>query len=205
MNEERKQTPEISVGEDGAMRRRAARGHNGHDGGGHRRWLFLLVDVLLLAAIVASVIFLVVLLSPVEVFGDTDEEVRELTYTVELAGVEQATVEALQPGDTVIDKETGAVIGTIFAIEPPRPYTAYTDQASATKDPVLDKHTVVKVTYPDDLSTVVLTVTVSAEYLQGVGYTVDGCRVAVGREYELCFPAYTCKGVCVALDVKEAE
>ena len=91
---------------------------------GSRRWLFLVVDVLLLAAIVTAVIFLISLLTPWSIFEGGQGELRSLTYTVEIAGVDGEQLTALQRGDTVTDCKTGAVIGTVTAINN-RDYEVY--------------------------------------------------------------------------------
>lgn len=166
----------------------------------HRRWLFLVVDIVLLAAIVAAVIFLISLLTPFSLFDAEVEESRNITYTVELPGVYRDSVSALHVGDTVTDKETGAVIGTITAINT-RAYSVYTDVPTEEKDPVLDSYVVTKAEYPEEFNTVEITVAVEADYAAGVGYAVDDCRIAVGRMYELHFPGYAGKGTCIELNV----
>ncbi len=166
----------------------------------HRRWLFLLVDILLLAAIVAAVIFLVSLLTPFSLTDRDADETRVITYTVELAGVHRDTVSALHVGDSVTDKETGAVIGTVTAINA-RAYSVYTDVPSEEKDPVLDSYVVTKTEYPEDFNTVEITIAVEADYTAGVGYSVEDCRIAVGRVYELYFPAYAGRVTCTEMQI----
>ena len=166
-----------------------------------RRWLFLAVDVLLLAAIAAAVVFLLSLLTPFSLFDNTADEVRSVTYTVEIAGVDRDFVSALRVGDTVTDKETGEVIGTVTEINA-RPYAPYTNIPTEEKDPVLDSYVVTKAEYPESFNTVEITISVDADYTAGVGYAVEDCRIAVGREYDLYFPRYAGKGVCVELIAK---
>lgn len=196
MNREKPDTAANESGEEkvGRVRERAPREHN-------RRWLFLVVDIVLLAAIIAAVIFLVTLLTPLSL-GDPDaDETRSITYTVELAGVYRDSVSALRVGDTVTDKETGAVIGTVTAINA-RAYTPYTDVPTEEKDPVLDSYVVTKAEYPEEFNTVEITIATEADYTVGVGYAVEGCRIAVGRCYELYFPGYTGNVTCIELEVQ---
>ena len=169
-------------------RRQSAKEH--HD----RRWLFIVVDVVLLAAIVGAIIFLVSLISPKPLFAGGGKEERRLTYTVELSGIEKGSLEALKVGDTVIDRESGAVIGTVSEVAS-RAYEIYTDVPE--KDAELGSDVVKKSTYPDDLCTVTLTLVVEADYEASVGYSVDGCRIAVGRTYLLGLPSFVGEGVCV--------
>lgn len=161
-----------------------------------RRGLFLIADVVLLAVIVAAIFFMVSLLTPFSLFDNNKDEARTVTYTVEFKGVEKDAFSSLRKGDTVVDKATGAVVGVVTDLEP-RKYVVYTDVPTAEKDETLDSHVVTRTEYPEEFTTVSVTVTVTADYAEGVGYSVDGCRIAVGREYELNFPGCAGKGVCV--------
>lgn len=161
-----------------------------------RRGLFLLMDLLLLLCIVSAAFFLILAFTPLRL--GTDAEQREVVYTVELAGVEKDFVSLLQEGDVVTDAATGVVIGTVSEIRI-RPYEAYTTLPTTDVDAELGKH-VVRKTTNEDLNTVTVTVRVGADYKVGEGYAVQGRRIAVGAEYELQFPAYAGKGVCLALE-----
>ena len=164
----------------------------------NRRWLFLVVDVVLLAAIVAAIVFLVSLLTPFSIF-DTDSAVeRSITYTVEIAGVDRDSLAALKVGDTVTDQQTGAVIGVVTAVSS-RPYEVYTDIPTDEKDDVLNSYVVTKTTYPEEFNAVTVTLSVAADYQSGIGYSVEDCRIAVGRTYDLRFAGYAGNGVCVEL------
>ena len=197
MNQDKNDVRQPSGADESARKKRRARVTYSAGGGGHkgRRWLFLVVDVLLLAAIVAAIIFFVTLLTPVSLFDTADTEQKQLTYTVELAGLETSVIESFRVGDTVTDKETNSVIGAITAVDT-RPYEVYST-TDYVENGTLDLNEVLKVTYPDAYNTVTITVTVTADYTAGVGYTAEDCRIAVGREYELRFPGYTGKGVCI--------
>lgn len=176
--------------------KRAARAEKS---GRHRRWLFLLLDVLLLIAVVAAIFFLVLLLTPLDLFGGAGEDQRTVTYTVEFAGVDRDSVEALRVGDSVTDATTGSVIGVVVAVNS-RPYEVYTDIPTDEADESLQSHVVTKNTYPDTFNTVTVTIEVLADYKAGEGYLAEDCRIAVGREYDLRFPAYAGNGVCVTFE-----
>ena len=198
MNQDKNDTRQ-NAADEGARKKRLARATYaaGNTNKKSRRWLFLVVDIFLLAAIVASGTFLVILLSPNSPFDGIKSEQKQLTYTLELAGLEKDAIGSFRVGDTVYDKATDSVIGKITAIDPPRAYEVYST-TDYVRNGTLDLNEVLKVTYPDTYSTVTVTVTVTADYVAGVGYTADGCRIAVGRAYELRFPAYTGDGVCIA-------
>lgn len=171
---------------------------------GSRRWLFLVVDVLLLAAIVAAVVFVISLLTPWSIFGNDQGEIRSLTYTVEIAGVDQEQLTALQRGDTVIDRKTGAVIGVVTAISN-RDYEVYSEhpELKPGADGEADYFEVVKEQYPNSgLQTVTVTIQVDATYQHGIGYRVGDTRIAAGREMELMFRNYADTGVCISLTGK---
>ena len=192
MNSTNRQAPKPEKEE---RRRRAPKREAALGKEGRRRWLFLLVDLLLLASIAAIVIFLVSLLTPWSIFDKDDAETRSITYTVEIAGVDQASLAALERDDVVTDRETGAVLGTVVDVSI-RPYEVWDDTAEG--------ESVGKITYPEEsgLKTVTVTLTVDASYIAGVGYTVGDTRIAVDRTLQLAFRNYAATGVCVSLNVK---
>lgn len=161
------------------------------------RWLFLLVDIFLLAIIVAAIVFFL-LLSGSDGAYDGEVETRTVTYAVEFAGVQAELLAALSVGDTVVDAETGSVIGVVEAVDS-RPYEVYTDVPTAEIDELLNSHVVTKVTYPESYHTVTVTLRLDAEYRAGLGYASGDCRLAVGREYTMQFPAFSAKGQMVSL------
>ena len=198
MNREKNDSvsPEI---EENSRRKRAAKrqDHMGGDKRDHsRKWLFWTVDVLLILIIVAAILFAVSLLTPFSLFGSDGEEERNIQYTVEFVGVDSDSIAMLKVGDTVTDAKTGSVIGTVVAINN-RPYEVYTD--TPVYDKTLDSWIVGTYTYPDSYATVMVTIAVTATYEQGVGYTAEDCRIAVGGSYELRFPCYTASGECIAI------
>jgi len=162
-----------------------------------KKWLFYTVDALLLAAIIATILVIVSLLTPFSIFKDREKEAREVTFAVEMAGVSGAEIAALQIGDTVLDAESGEPLGTITAIDI-RAYEPFTD--TPVWDEALQSFVVAKTSYGDEFKTIVITIKASATYEQGVGFTVEDCRIALGRDYELRMPAFTGSGVCVALE-----
>ncbi|MBQ3483602.1 MAG: DUF4330 family protein [Clostridia bacterium] len=163
-----------------------------------RRWLFWTVDILLVVAIVAAVLVAVSLLTPFSLFGSGEDELRSITYTVEFVGVDSEQVSQLKVGDTVTDVKTGSVIGTVSAINN-RPYEVYTDTPIPDKELGEDVYVVGTYTYPDSYVTLTVTISVTAEYRAGLGYSAEDCRIAVGSEYELRFPSYTASGSCIGM------
>lgn len=164
-----------------------------------RRWLFLVVDLLLLAVIVGAAIFIVSVLTPDS--EDSEEtEMRQIVYQIEIAGVE-SDLFTVTGGETVVDAVSGAVIGVVEYHDGGRPYTAYIDSATERDG----KYFATEVEYPEDIKTYLVTVRVTADFEAGVGYSADGCRIAVGREYQLRFANYTGSGVCVSLQYNDGR
>lgn len=157
---------------------------------------FLVVDLILLLGVIAVIFLLVLAFTPLDLFGN-DTELREIVYTVEFYGVDKEMETSFREGDTVTDMQTGTVMGVISEVSS-RVYEAYTDIPSAEIVPEFDKHVVQK-ERNEAWRVVTVSIQVVADYESGVGYTVDMHRIAVGREYQLRFPAYTKSGACVAL------
>lgn len=169
-----------------------------------RRGLFLVMDVFLLIGIVGIIFLLVLAFTPLSLFGNNGEQ-RLIVYTVEFAGVDQSFLSSFREGDAVTDAATGSQMGEITQIKI-REYEAYTNVPTPEKDPAFGMHVVRKETN-EKLKTVTVVIRVSADYEEGVGYSAEECRIAVGKEYQLRFPSYTDNGVCLALEqmAKEGE
>lgn len=161
---------------------------------------FLLVDLLLLLGVVSVIFLLVLAFTPLDLFGK-DAEPREILYTVEFYGVDKDMESAFHEGDTVTDVETGVVMGVVTQVSS-RVYETYTDTPSAEIVPEFDKHVVQK-ERNEAWRVVTVTISVTADYQSGIGYSVENNRIAVGREYRLRFPAYTNSGACVSLSRAE--
>jgi len=119
-----------------------------------------------------------------------------VTYTLELEDLDDATFAALSVGQILLDFESGATIGTVVAVDS-RAYETYTANPTDDKDPELDSFLVETLTH--STHTAIVTVTLDADYEEGVGYTTDDIRIAVGRTYCIAFGEYMAQGVCVTL------
>lgn len=157
---------------------------------------FLLVDFFLLIGVVAVIFLLVLAFTPLELWGK-DTEARQIVYTVEFYGVDKEMEYAFREGDTVTDMQSGAVMGVITEVRS-RVHEVYTDIPTDEIVPEFDKYVVQK-EKNENWRVITVSIQVTAEYQEGVGYAVDGSRIAVGREYQLRFPAYTRSGACVSL------
>ncbi|MBQ8342116.1 MAG: DUF4330 family protein [Clostridia bacterium] len=179
------------------VRKRARNDKKGKGAGAERghRWLLLVVDVVLLAAIVAAVILIAVALNPTTDTVGEVTEVRTVIYQIELVNVD-ADLFQVSGGDTVIDAESGNVIGVVEYHDGGRVSADY-DSDYATEEG--GKYFATKIEHPEGRKTYVVTIRVSADYEAGAGYTVGNCRLAVGRTYRLRFGQYVGSGECILL------
>ncbi len=161
---------------------------------------FLVMDLLLLLGVIAVIFLLVLAFTPLDLFGD-DAEPRQIVYTVEFYGIDKDLEYAFREGDTVTDMQTGAVMGVVTQVSS-RVYETYTDTPTDEIVPEFDKYVVQK-ERNEAWRVITVSIQVTAEYERGVGYTVDTHRIAVGRDYQLRFPAYTSSGACVSLTAVE--
>ena len=151
------------------------------------RWLFVLVNLLLVLLACVAILFSLYF-SDLFMFYDYGGEACEVTYSLELydaSGVLYAT--ALE-GATVIDAESGTVIGTVQSVSLRSASVILPDfktgEASVTGT---------------NAQTVTVTVHATANYRQGDGYYVDSVRLAMNADYYVTVGEYTGQGSCVTL------
>lgn len=119
------------------------------------------------------------------------ENTVPVTFTVELKGIKDVYANNIRVGDTVIDSVTKKTIGTVAAVET-LPHTEYiVNQESG----VIEEKA-----YPGQ-ATVLLTVSSDA-VLGGLGYTIDGYRVAIGVLHHLQLPHFLGSGYCIGVQAQ---
>jgi len=102
----------------------------------------------------------------------------------------------VEVGQTVTDALTGASLGSVEKLPESVPYYEFvlsTDEAGA--------YSAVKHQYTNHHN-IIITVTAEAVYTEGTGYTVDGKRIAVGRELNLRIAGFSETGVCETINVQ---
>lgn len=152
---------------------------------------FNLMDLLLIFIAVGIILFVVLVIDPfsLNLFDNQDHSVT-LEYTLRIENVEGSLIDKIQTRDEVIDASVKTSLGYVNAVENDTPHAEpYYDSK---EDSVSMKE------YPDRYDLVV-TVTAEAVFTEGVGYTVNGRRVAVGTEFYLMFPDYLGTGYCISL------
>lgn len=168
--------------------------HNGNSAVKKKR-RFNFIDFLIILLIVALIAVLIYAFSPwsqIKKLWASNEVI--LDYTVEIRGVDDEFVDLIKNGDSAINSVTKSSLGTVTAIGGIEKNTEldYTVAEDGTVQGVLSES-------PDKYD-ITVHIRATAEYEVGKGYSVNGCRVAVGEELFFRFPRYSCSGFCVALD-----
>ena len=125
----------------------------------------------------------------------------ELQYTVELRGVDKEFINKIKAGDTVTDAVSKNQLGVVDNVDSIEKYTVldYTRNEIENEDGKTSTVTYngVLSEYPDKYNITVY-ISTTAEYESGVGYTVNGRRIAVGEAIEMRFPEFSSVAYCVA-------
>lgn len=121
----------------------------------------------------------------------TAETTVPITFTIELKGLKDAYAGNIHVGDTVIDSVTKKTIGTVASVET-LPHTEYIVNQ---ENGVIEEKA-----YPGQ-ATVLLTVSGDA-VLGGLGYTIDGYRVAIGVLHHLQLPHFLGSGYCIGVQAQ---
>jgi hypothetical protein len=116
-----------------------------------------------------------------------------LSYTVEIQGVDGEYLNMIKENDVVVDSVSKSTLGTVTAVDYNTKQTVleYVKQNDGTYVGQLSE-------YPDQY-TVLVTITVSADYVEGTGYAVNGRRIAIGEGMALRFPDFAAEGYCISL------
>ena len=152
---------------------------------------FNLMDLLLVLIAVGVILAVIFVLDPfsLNVMGKAEHKVT-IEYTLRIENVEGILIDKIHTRDEVVDASLKTSLGYVNAVENDTPYTeAYYNS----------KEDVVSMTEYPDRYDLVVTVTAEAVFTEGVGYTVNGRRVAVGAEFYLMFPDYVGSGYCISM------
>lgn len=162
---------------------------------------FNIIDFLVLIIILAVVgasIYAVISWSNIKKLWSTSTV--ELQYTVEIRGVDKAFINNIRAGDIVTDAVSKNQLGTVDRVDSAK-YTVFdcVEKEVPTEDE--QSSTVVYEgalsEYPDKYNITVY-VSSTAEYEKGIGYTINGRRIAVGEAIEMRFPEFSSVAYCVA-------
>ncbi len=149
---------------------------------------FLLILIVLL--IIASVVYVFMPSSWIKgMFADKSVEIE---YSIEIIGVDKEFIENIKDNDIVLDGVSKAQIGTVKAVSDVTQYTEL-------KYNEVEKQGVLAAV--EDKYNIIVTITATADYTEGQGYSVNGTRIAVGEKISARFPNYVCEGYCISVPV----
>ncbi|MBE6576640.1 MAG: DUF4330 family protein [Ruminococcaceae bacterium] len=147
---------------------------------------FLLI--LILVMLIASIVY--VLMPSNWIKGMFADKSVNIEYSIEIIGVDKAYIENIKDNDVVLDGVSKANIGTVKAVTDITQYTElkYNEETNqGVLSPVEGKYNII------------VTITATADYNEGQGYTVNGTRIAVGEKINARFPNYVCDGYCISV------
>lgn len=164
-------------------------GSNGVSIGKRKPSRFNLIDALLILIAVLLILALVYVFAPFSKIRDlSSKQTKSIQYMVEILNVEESFIDKISVNDTVIDSVSKNALGTVTVVD----YnTKYSELQYVNQQATL-------VEYPDRYN-VVVTVTATADYVEGSGYSVNGTRIAVGEPLAVRFPGFVGEGYCVGL------
>ena len=159
-------------------------------------WRLNILDVVILLLAAFFVTLLVMYFFPKTADALAGEETYEITYTVVFYGIDDGVDEDIVDNLQVVDKETGAVIGSVTGSPSSDGYYVNEIGFDDAGMPVFKK-----VEYSGK-SNLTVDITARATYSEGQGYTVNGTRIACGREYGLRISsAFEGNAVCTLITV----
>jgi len=166
--------------------------------GTQKSWRFNFLDAVILLVILLFIASMVILFIPratrfLGSGGDT-----EIVYTVVFSGVDSGV--EISDQQKVVDGATDRVLGMVDGSpETEEHFELVRDTNSE------NGMTVLKCVKVDGKIDLIVTITATANYAEGKGYEVNGCRIACGREYEMVFPEFTATGTCTMVAEKNAQ
>ena len=163
---------------------------------------FNIIDFLVLIIIIAVIavsVYAVISWSNIKSLWATDQV--NLQYVMEFRGVDEEFINKIEAGDTVLDAVSKNQLGDVDRVSIEK-YTVldYTKNETPSEDGKSSTVNYVGVLseYPDKYNVTVYISSI-ADYESGVGYTVNGRRIAIGETIEMRFPEFSSVGYCILL------
>lgn len=152
---------------------------------------FNIIDFLLIVVILLIIGALVYVFLPSSAIKSiTADKKVDIDYAIEIIGVDEDFIDNIKQDDVVLDSISKSQLGTVTAVDYSIQYTELKyseEEAVGVLSPVLGKYNVI------------VTVSATAEYEEGKGYSVNGTRIAVGEKISARFPDYVCEGYCISI------
>ena len=155
-----------------------------------------LVLILIITVIVGS-IYAVISWSDIKSLWSTSTV--DLQYIVEFRGVDQAFIDKINNGDIVIDAVSKNQLGVVDSVASIDKYKVLDYRLIPEKN---DNGTIIPATYIGELVSypdkynITVYISSTAEYKEGVGYSINGRRIAIGEKLEMRFPEFSGIGYC---------
>ena len=156
------------------------------------------IVLVLIAAVVVGSIYAVVSWSNIKSLWTT--KTVNIEYIVEFRGVDATFRDKINDGDVVIDAVSKNQLGIVNSVASIDNYKVL-DYKTVSEENNNVTYTGELFSYPDKYNITVY-ITTSAEYEEGVGYTVNGRRIAVGEKIEMRFPEFSGEGYCITFAEK---
>lgn len=155
-----------------------------------KKHTFNILDALILIGLTSLIAVIVFAYSPFGLLRINNEN-STIIYSVCISGVSADYAGNVNVGDAVSDTD-GYKLGRVVSDVDIIPHVVYeyreNDDGSGS---------IVSATHPELVD---LIITISAEAkINEDGYSVDGKRIALEAEYDLVFPKFESKGVCISL------
>lgn len=171
--------------------------HNNNGAAKKSKRRFNIVDFFIILIAIMLIAVLIYSISPwsqiKKLLNNSDVK---LQYVVEIRGVDKDFSNLIKDKDSVVNSVTKNSLGTVSGAPTVNASTSLSYQID-------DANNIVGVLVEDSQKCdITVIISSNAEYEEGVGYTVNGCRIAVGEEIFLRFPQFSCSGYCVALNTK---
>ena len=151
---------------------------------------FLLIVVLLL--VIAVVIYMFAPFSKLRTW--MNQEQKSIEYTIEIIGVEQEFINKIKENDIVVDSISKNTVGKVSAVD-------YNTRSTELQYVAGSEDNIGTLSEYPNRYNVIVTISASADYVEGEGYSVNHCRIAVGEEMSLRFPDYAGNAFCIGLTV----
>ena len=150
---------------------------------------FNIVDffVILFVLLVAAALVAYFLPEVTDRFSSNSEV--EITYVLEFRGVDDMFIANIKGGDKVYDASQSFNMGKVKTVATESYTTLEYDNTLG--EAVMKDH--------PNLKTLVITVSASAIYTEGEGYSINGERIAVGGQYNIRFPNFTGTAYCTQI------
>lgn len=157
----------------------------------NNRKQFNIIDAIIVFLIISCIGLLFVLKK-----DNSDEQGRnvKLEYTIELKCVDADFAKKINQGDRVYNQSAQNFLGNVSSVGNTNLCFVYEYDA--------EKDAVVSYRYRDKYN-VEVTISSNAKFVDEVGYSVEGTRIAVGQKLSLRFPSCVANAYCVSF--KEIE